>query len=92
MLLTPTKISTERLSFDKKGRLLVAEDSDLPAASRVWDDACDVGYTVTSAHTGRVVIYALHSEVTRDGDVLYWDYLPVSLLDGGCPTLRVLND
>lgn len=92
MLLKPTTISTERLTFDKVGRLLVAEDSDLPAASRVWDDACDTGYTVVSQWTGREVVYATADLVSRDGDILYWDYRPISRRDEGCPTLRVFND
>lgn len=94
MILKPTPIRTNEylISYYKPDNLLIAEDSSLPRPSLVWDDACDVGYTVISHRTGREVIYALHSQESRKGDLLYWDYRPISRRDSGLPTLRVFND
>jgi len=92
MILRPTPVSTEQLKFDKEENLLVAEDSSLPRPSRVYDDACDEGYTVVSHHTGREVVYASDTSWSDGGDLLYWDYRPVNRADWECPTLRVFND
>jgi hypothetical protein len=94
MLLSPTAIRTDRLVYVKGENLLVGEASDLPDPSRVWDDACDIGYTIVSHRTGREVIYAGHQVAERDGDVIYWDYMPAKRADEyqNLPTLRVYND
>ena len=92
MLLAPTQVSTAQFTWVKSERLLVAEASDLSDMSRVWDDACDVGYTIVSAHTGRTVVYAVHSDKRDAGDLLYQDLRPVHQADQDLPTVRIFND
>jgi hypothetical protein len=92
MLLSPPSVSTALLTYTKTDNVMAAEASDLPEPGRVWDDAVDVGYTVVSHHTGHAVVYAGHQVCDRDGDIVYWDYLPASRFDEGLPTLRVFND
>ena len=93
MLLKPSRVSTDRLTFCREEWLLVAEMSDLPGFGRVWDDACDEGLTLVSHRTGREVVYAVnHIERDDEGDLLYWDLRPVDHRDNSLPTLRVFND
>jgi hypothetical protein len=92
-ILRPTIIGTHLLTWYPSDKLFSAEDSDLPRPSRVYDDACDLGYTVVSARTGRAVVVVFES-VTRDaqGDVLYWDARPVVRSERELFTLRIFND
>jgi hypothetical protein len=93
MVLRPTTVFTERFTYVREERLLVAEASDLPEMSRVYDDACDVGYTVVSSHTNKSVVYAVsHTERDRGGDLLYWDLEAVKPRDTTLPTVRIFND
>jgi hypothetical protein len=93
-ILHPTPISTSQLTWIPAERKFVAEDSGLPRPSRVYSDACDLGYTVVSQRTGREVVVAVGHEQRDDagGGVLYWDFLPVDRSESGLFTLRVLND
>jgi hypothetical protein len=90
MKLTPTEISTRQLRYEPGSFLFTAEDSELPRASRLYDDACDTGYTLVSHKTGsRRIVSLAHTEKDRDGDVSYWDYKTDS---SPRITLRVYND
>jgi len=77
MILRPTHISTSRLTYDAATMILAADASDLPNPSRVYDDACDVGYTLVSHRTGKEIVFA-HVDTIKDreGDVLYDIYRP----------------
>lgn len=61
----------------------VAEASDIAAAlgvrdfipERVYDDACDVGFTLISDRTGReVVFYLARTHCDDEGDFKYWEF------------------
>jgi hypothetical protein len=91
-VLKPSPISTDRLTYHRDSNLLVAWDSDLPRPARVYDDAADAGYTLVSHRTGRQVVYVEHAYERKDGDLLYWDLIPVEPSDRHLPTLRVYND
>lgn len=92
MLLNPPRLTTDRFTWVPSENTLVAEMSDLPEFGRVWDDACDVGYTVVSSRTGKEIVYAVHHEEKQDGDLVSWILKPAerSFLD--LPTLTVYND
>lgn len=77
MLLHPTTIETSRLTWDASSRLFASDDSDLPRPSQVYDDACDVGYTLRSHLTGQEIVF-VQSNVVRDreGDIMFWVYTP----------------
>lgn len=89
MILHPTPVSTDRFTFAEG--VLAAEASDLPDPSRVYDDACDVGYTVISHRTGREVVYAQHETVRNATEVRYWIYMPVRHTDPQIP-VHIFND
>lgn len=91
MLLQPTLISTKQLLW-LEGTLW-AEASDLPEPSRVYDDACDVGFTIQSFHTGREVVYVQVGEnKDQEGGIESWIFEPVNTIDADLPKLVVWND
>lgn len=104
MILHPTPIETNNplLTYVGSDRMFVTEVSDLNANSiepgAVYDDACDVGFTLISHRTGRDIVVVQHHTETRDGDTLWWDYVPArelaAIVRGAAPTvtLRVFND
>ena len=103
VLLRPPAISTAAFTLTndpETGKMFVEEDSTLRAngfdLGQVYDDAADVGFTLTSSRTGdSVICVETHLEV-RDGDVLYWDYTPVLASGRVDPSpkfiVRVFND
>jgi len=103
MILQPTVISTEHLvsRFDgyEQATVMSAEASSLGwQPSRVYDDACDIGYTLISHKTGAMVVFAESHRETHEGDLLYTDYEPVGtpmsgIRYNGIPCLlRIYND
>lgn len=103
-ILHPVSYSMERFGIGavKHGSetMFTAEASDLKNLSgggfrlgRVYDDACDVGFTMVSHHTGKEVVFRLeHREMDREGDLLWWDFSSVTLPHKGKFTVRVYND
>lgn len=73
MLMMPCKTDSKLFSF--KDNTFSAFASDLPKnwnPGQVYDDACDVGFTIISARTGKPAVFALTKTVTDDGDTLSW--------------------
>lgn len=74
MILTPTPISSSRFSF--KGNTFSAEASDFGGRlklGRVFDDACDEGFSIVSAKTGKIAVFALYDhEEDGEGDLVSW--------------------
>jgi hypothetical protein len=91
-LLSPTRIGTQHFTWVPDKSLFVAEDSSLPRPSRVWDDACDEGYTLVSERTGEELVIALeHVERSEDG-IAHWDYQPIAATFHNRFIVRVFND
>ncbi|MFI5260909.1 MAG: hypothetical protein ACHQU0_03890 [Candidatus Paceibacteria bacterium] len=67
----------------------LCDGGNLELDARVYDDACDVGFYVTSQKTGRRVLF-IESNVARDGegDVMYNEYVSIN---PNC-MIRVFND
>jgi hypothetical protein len=74
MILTPTPISSSRFSF--KGNTFSAEASDFGRRfelGRVFDDAADEGFSIVSAKTGKIAVFALYNhEEDGEGDLVSW--------------------
>lgn len=74
MLLTPTPIISSKFSF--KNNTFVAEASDFGRnldLGRVYDDACDEGFSIVSAKTGKIAVFALYNhEEDNEGDLVSW--------------------
>jgi hypothetical protein len=76
-LLRPCPIHTSRLNYNAAERTFSEEASTIGAPGRVYDDACDVGYTLVSARTGREVVFAeTFTRYDNEGDIVYWVYEP----------------
>jgi hypothetical protein len=89
MILNPAPVSTRQFTYDAPTKNFAAELSDMNGLGRVYDDACDVGFTMVSARTGRQVVFVL-AEEKRDGegDTLLWEYRSID----GEFTATVFND
>jgi hypothetical protein len=74
MILTPNPISSSRFAF--KGNTFSAEASDFGLnfkLGRVYDDAYDEGFSVVSAKTGKIAVFALYNhEEDGEGDLVSW--------------------
>jgi hypothetical protein len=58
-----------------------AEASDLGRNpfDRIYSDACDEGFSIESAKTGKVgVFYLSHTKIDRDNDIVYWELKPTA--------------
>lgn len=76
MILAPAPVSYRQLSWDSTRRAFIADASDLKGLGRVYDDACDEGFTVVGK-TGREVVFVLDDEKRDDeGEVHYWTFVP----------------
>jgi hypothetical protein len=74
MILTPNPISSSRFSF--KGNTFSTEASDLGRSfelDRVYDDALDLGFSIVSAKTGKIAVFAFYNhEKDGEGDLVSW--------------------
>jgi hypothetical protein len=74
MLLNPSPICSSKFSF--KNNQFTAEASDFGRnfdLGRVYDDACDEGFTIVSEKTGKGAVFALYNhEEDGEGDLVAW--------------------
>lgn len=100
MLLKPYRVSTKRFTYNAVTNTFTAEASDLGSnfrLGRVYDDACDMGFTLMSARTGKeVVFYLSHTERDREGELLYDEFraVPHQHVDAmtECAKVVIVND
>jgi len=96
-VLSPPAVSTAQFTWDPAERLFVAEASSLSLQlGPVYDDACDVGFTLREERTGATFVVA-HEGAERDaeGDLLWTQFIPVDArgpLDDPPFEVRVYND
>jgi hypothetical protein len=76
MLLQPTPRPSSNFTFNKKTNTFSAEASDFGRTfelDRVYDDACDEGFSIVSAKTGKIAVFALYNhEEDEEGDLISW--------------------
>ena len=76
MLLTPNPVLSNKFSF--KGNTFTAEASDLGKnfdLARVYDDACDEGFSIVSVKTRKVAVFALYDhDEDAEGDLCAWNF------------------
>lgn len=74
MLLKPTPICSSKFSF--KNNTFITEASDLGRGlflGRVYNDACDEGFTIVSEKTGKGAVFALYNhDEDGEGDLVAW--------------------
>lgn len=81
MILKPAPISSDKFSFSKN--CFAAEVSSLGNFNleRVYDDACDVGFSIVSAKTGNLVVFAQNGYIRDEdgeGDLIAWKFVCVT--------------
>lgn len=71
-LLDTPQISTDKFTWDAEKRRFIAEASELRKFQfgQVYDDACDVGFTLVSAHTGFQVRMVETTPIMHDGELV----------------------
>jgi hypothetical protein len=79
MVIAPIVTSTDKFSYFKKNKTFVAEASQFSLAqhemffSCAYNDACDVGFYMVSAKTGRKALFIFRETLRdRDGDIVKW--------------------
>lgn len=82
MLHAPSKVSSNLFDFHKENLYFSSEFSMLPKSFRlaqVYDDACDVGFTIVSAKTGGIAVFTLKEEnYDGEGDLTHMDFVCVT--------------
>jgi len=99
-LLIAHVIMNSKFHYDREERLFTAEASDLKDhdflsrvfLSRVFNDACDVGFRVVSSKTGREVVFTFsREERNTDSDVTAWHFTSYRAM-GGNFKATIFND
>ena len=92
MILTPRPTPMTALTWSREAAMLVGEASTIGPFERVYDDACDVGFTLISEDTYEQIVLAIdHEERDADGDVVYWNLVPVKPASATV-RVRIYND
>jgi hypothetical protein len=99
MLLRPAPISSDRFTYLKDEKVFAAEASDLPRnmLGRVFDDACDLGFTMISARTGvEMVFVQIDTLRDREGELMYHVFAPATPQNGAAAIadvrVHIFND
>jgi hypothetical protein len=76
-------ITSEAFTIDRKDKMLIIESSTLrplcDPMGRLYDDACDVGFSISSQGTGVKTYWYLSEEVEDgEGDLEVTIYRPIS--------------
>ena len=74
MILNPAPISSTRFTF--KGNTFSAEASELQGfkLGRVYDDACDEGFSIVSERTGKSAVFAAADEIIHNEELSGWEF------------------
>jgi hypothetical protein len=93
MILKPTRIEAKTFTYVAAERKFIAEISDFGKGfqfGRVYDDACDEGFTMVGQRD-EVVFAVDHTEYDAEGDLLFWKLVSVTPKHKGF-TAIVFND
>ncbi len=86
--------STDSFSYKNRKFSTFASDFDgftfSQMFTQVFDDACDQGFELMSARTGKKVKVTLSKTHKREGDITHWEFLPYG--DDSFDSLIVFND
>lgn len=95
MLLNPGPyVHVSQLFWHPETRTFCADISDIGGRfGRVWDDACDEGFTLVSRYSGKdQIVFAVDHTEVREGDVMYWDLKPAKTGLTVPFNVRIYND
>lgn len=81
-LLTPRRVSSQHFHITATPMHWIAEISDFGPGfqfERVYDDACDVGFTMVNKKTGGECVFVLdREERNKDQEILMWHFVSVT--------------
>jgi len=97
MTIIAPKVDSSIFIYDVKTKTFVGEMSELGKFGRVYDDACDLGFTMVSAKTGKEVTFVVNGTLREHGETVGWRLVPVTGTVRKMPTLagvtvHVFND
>lgn len=98
MKLKIDEISTKELTWWPEDNQFSGYISDLSRrhfnhSRRIWDDACDVGFELKSAKTGKSVIFALEKvDTDAEGDIGGWWFTGHPFHEYGKIKVLLIND
>ena len=82
MKLTLVEHSSRQFSWTEKTLVSEASDLDNRHLERLYDDACDVGFSVKSERTGNVIVFVMTSPFYHghgeDRELAGWHYVPTT--------------
>lgn len=78
MILQPSPISSSKFTYSKE--TFTAEASDLRniRLGKVYDDACDLGFTIVSEKTGKHAVFAEHAEIQNGEELGGWEFVCIT--------------
>lgn len=78
--------STKLFTFEKNSNSFIAEESDFGKSKyfgKIYDDACDEGFWLTSHKTGAEKAFALHrTHRNNDGELTHYEYREIDQRTG----------
>jgi hypothetical protein len=99
MTIIAPRVSSKLFDWSAKDKQFTVEASTLGknAIGQVYDDACDEGFTMVSARTGKTATFYLVSRERYQGEVTGWTLKPTGETLRKQPqlkgvTVRVFND
>ena len=80
MILNPAPISSNKFQYCSKSNSFIAEASELRGfkLGRVYDDACDEGFSIVSEKTGKSAVFALVAEIIHNEELGGWNFVCVT--------------
>lgn len=100
-ILTESKaVSSVLFSVDKSEKMMMVEDSTLShyvKLDRIYEDACDVGFSIKSDKTGGIVTWYEADTISERGELVATIFRPISESIRKFPAVKgweihVLND
>jgi hypothetical protein len=91
----PTHYATDAIGWTRRDGSVEASTLSRGGTlmSRVWNDACDLGFILVSHRTLRAVLFILDKKMEKDGEVVGWLFTSHSRGRNEAKfTLTVFND
>jgi len=96
MSIIAKEISSKFFDYNGRTKVFAAEVSDLPfhpIGSKIYDDACDVGFRMVSERTGEKLLFSLyHVDQNQEYEVQGWWFKAVSKTNLSELKVLVIND
>lgn len=80
MILNPSPISSDKFIYSSESKSFIADASDLEGfkLGRVYDDACDEGFSIVSKKTGNSAVFAFEGQIIDNEELGGWNFVCVT--------------